>query len=191
MATRTIERIEAFACFKSKYDGLDELEAAMIGGTAMAALLALDVSSNPPTAAQLNAAKLEYDALKAAAAYEGVTCPAMSNANLWAEIAAEVAGGVGAPTASVNERYEAYYALKGKVADLTALNTAVQADTDISTLAAINYTTTTPTAVQLDDAKTAWDAFRAAYLYSYGGVSLPILNVNAALWTEIAAEAAA
>ena len=191
MATRTIERIEAFACFKARYDGLDELEAAMIGGTAMAALLALDVSSNPPTATQLNAAKLEYDALKAAAAYEGVTCPAMSNANLWAEIAAEVAGGVGAPTASVNERYEAYYALKGKVADLTALNTAVQADTDISTLAAINYTTTTPTATQLNAAKTAWDAFRAAYLYSYGGVSLPILNVNSALWTEIAAEAAA
>ena len=191
MATRTIERIEAFAAFKSRYDGLDELEAAMVGATAIAAMLALEAGSLPPTAAQLNAAKLEYDALKAAAVYEGVTCPAMSNANLWAEIAAEVAGGVGAPTASVNERYEAYYALKGKVADLTALNTAVQADTDISTLAAINYTTTTPTAVQLDDAKTAWDAFRAAYLYSYGGVSLPVLNVNSALWTEIAAEAAA
>ena len=191
MATRTIERIEAFAAFKARYDALDELEAAMVGATAIAAMLALEAGSLPPTAAQLNAAKLEYDALKAAAAYEGVTCPAMSNANLWAEIAAEVAGGVGAPTASVNERYEAYYALKGKVADLTALNTAVQADTDISTLAAINYTTTTPTAVQLDDAKTAWDAFRAAYLYSYGGVSLPILNVNSALWTEIAAEAAA
>ena len=191
MATRTIERIEAFACFKARYDGLDELEAAMVGATAIAAMLLLDVSSSPPTATQLNAAKLEYDALKAAAAYEGVTCPAMSNSNLWAKIAAKVAGGVGAPTCSTNEKYEAYYALKGKIADLSALNTAVQADTDIAALAAIDYTAATPTAVQLNDAKTAWDAFRAAYLYSYGGVSLPILNVNAALWTEIAAEAAA
>lgn len=191
MATRTIERIEAFACFKARYDGLDELEAAMVGATAIAAMLALEAGSLPPTAAQLNAAKLEYDALKAAAAYEGVTCPAMSNSNLWAEIAAQVAGGAGAPTVSTNERQEAYWALKGKINDLSALNTAVQADTDISTLAAIDYTAATPTAVQLNDAKTAWDAFRAAYLYSYGGVSLPILNVNAALWTEIAAEAAA
>lgn len=190
MATRTIERIEAFACFKSRYDGLDELENAMVSATAIAALLLLDVSENPPTATQLNAAKLEYDALRNAAAYEGSACPAMSNAALWAEIAAEVAGGVGAPTCTTNEKYEAYYALKGKIADLTSLNTAVQADTDIAALAAINYTTTTPTAVQLDDAKTAWDAFRAASAYGYGGVSLPILNVNNALWVEIAAEAA-
>ena len=191
MATRTIERIEAFACFKARYDGLDELEAAMVGATAIAAMLALEAGSLPPTAAQLNAAKLEYDALKAAAAYEGITCPAMSNSNLWAEIAAEVAGGVGAPTCSTNEKYEAYYALKGKIADLSALNAAVQADTNIAALAAIDYTAATPTAVQLDDAKTAWDAFRAASVYGYGGVSLPILNVNASLWTEIAAEAAA
>ena len=191
MATRTIERIEAFACFKARYDGLDELETAMVGATAIAAMLALDVSSSPPTATQLNAAKLEYDALRNAAAYEGVTCPAMSNASLWAEIAAEVAGGAGAPTCTNNEKYEAYYALKGKINDLSSLNTAVQADTDISTLAAINYTSATPTAVQLDDAKTAWDTFRANSSYGYGGVSLPILNVNSALWTEIAAEAAA
>lgn len=191
MATRIIERIEAFACFKSRYDGLDELEAAMVGATAIAALLALDVSSSPPTATQLNAAKLEYDALRSAAAYEGVTCPALSNTNLWAEIAAEVAGGAGAPSCTNNEKYEAYYNLKGKVNDLTSLTTAVQADSDISTLAAIDYTSATPTAVQLDDAKTAWDVFRAGSLYGYGGVSLPILNINSALWTEIAAEAAA
>lgn len=191
MATRTIERIEAFACFKARYDGLDELEAAMVGATAIAAMLALEAGLLPPTSAQLNAAKLEYDALRNTAAYEGVTCPAMSNSNLWAEIAAQVAGGAGAPTVSTNERWEAYWALKGKINDLSALNTAVQADTDISTLAAIDYTAATPTAAQLADAKMAWDAFRAAYLYSYGGVSLPILNVNAALWTEIAAEAAA
>jgi hypothetical protein len=191
MATRTYERLEAFMAFMTRYNGLDELEAAMVGATAIAALLALEPASLPPTSAQLNAAKLEYDALRAAAAYEGSTCPAMSNTNLWAEIAAEVAAGEGAPTANENERYEAYWALKGKIADLTALNTAVQADGDISTLAAIDYTSATPTAVQLDDAKIAWDTFRAASTYGYGGVSLPILNVNSALWVEIAAEAAA
>lgn len=191
MATRTIERIEAFACFKARYDGLDDLETAVVGATAIAAMLLLDVSSNPPTATQLNAAKLEYDALRNAATYEGVVCPAMSNTSLWAEIAAEVAGGDGAPTCTTNEKYEAYYALKGKINDLSSLNTAVQADADIAALAAINYTSETPTAVQLNDAKTAWDAFRAASAYGYGGVTLPIINVNSALWVEIAAEAAA
>ena len=191
MATRDTERLEAFMAFQTRYNGLDELEAAMVGGTAVAALLALDVSSAPPTAAQLNAAKLEYDALRSAVAYEGTTCPAMTNSNLWAEIAAQVAGGVGAPTTSTSERYEAYYAIKSKIADLTALNTAIQADTDIAALIAVDYTEATPTAVQLDDAKTAWDALRAASVYGYGGVSLPVLNVNASLWTEIAAEAAA
>lgn len=191
MATRTHERLEAWMCFMTRYNGLDELEAAMTGATAIAAMLALESGSLPPTAAQLNAAKLEYDALRSVAAYEGATCPAMTNSSLWAEIAAEVAGGEGAPTAGTNERYEAYYALKGKINDLSSLNTAVQADTDISTLAAIDYTTTTPTAVQLDDAKTAWDAFRAASTYGYGGVVIPTLAANSALWTEIATEAAA
>lgn len=191
MATRDTERLEAFMAFKTRYNALDELEAAMVAGTAVAALLALDVSSAPPTSAQLNVVKLEYDALRNAAAYEGVVCPPMPDANLWAEIAAEVAGGDGAPTASVNERYAAYYDLKKVLADLTALNTAVQADTDIAALVAVDYTEATPTAAQLADAKTAWDSIRNASTYSYSSITLPTLAINAALWVEIADEAAA
>lgn len=191
MATRTTERLEATYCFKTRYDALDELDTAIQGATAIAALLLLDVSTDPPTSTQLNAAKLEWDALRSSVTYEGIVAPAMSNSNLWAEIAAEVAGGAGAPTASVTERYEAYYALKAKITDVGSLNTAVQADTDIAALMAIDFTAVTPTAVQLADAKTAWDVFRANSTYGYGGVSLPVINPNSALWTEINAEATA
>lgn len=191
MATRDTERLEAFMAFKTRYNALDELEAAVVGATGIAAMLALDVSSAPPTSAQLNAAKLEYDALRNAAAYEGVVCPAMPDASLWAEIAAQVAGGAGAPTASTNERYAAYYDLKKVIADLTAMNTAVQADTDIAALVAVDYTAATPTAAQLDAAKTAWDAIRNASTYSYSSITLPTLAINASLWVEIADEAAA
>jgi hypothetical protein len=189
MATRESERKEAAYCFKTRYDALDELQTAVVAETAIAALLALDVSSAPPTAAQLNAAKLEYDAIRNSSVYENVTMPAMTNANLWAEIADEAAGG--SSVCTTTEKYEAYYALSGKIADLGALKTAVQADGNISTLIAVDLSSATPTAAQLAAAKTAWDTFRSNSTYNYGGNQIPVVNPNAALWTEIATEASA
>jgi hypothetical protein len=189
MATRESERKEAAYCFQTRYDALDELQTAVVAETAIAALLALDVSSAPPTATQLHAAKLEYDAIRNSATYEGVSLPAMSNTNLWSEIADEAGGGSSVCTDA--EKYEAYYALSGKITDLGTLKTDVQGDTDIAALIAVELASATPTAVQLDDAKTAWDAFRANSTYGYGGCQIPVVNPNAALWSEIAAEAAA
>jgi len=189
MATRTEERLEAFMAFRTKYDALDELDTAMQAGTAVTALLGVDLSVGPPTAVQLNDAKAEYDALRANAAYEGVQLPAMANTILWNLIANEAGGGSAVGTDE--EKYEAAYALISKINALDDLNTAVQADGDVSALYAIDYSTTTPTAVQLKDGGDAWETIRGNTQYGYGNITLPTVKIRSALWTEIENEAAA
>ena len=175
--------------FQTKYDGLNDLHTAMQAGAAITALLAIDLTLGAPTAVQLNAAKLEYDALRNNAAYEGVQCPAMSNSILWNLIASEAGGG--SETSTTEERYEAAYALINKINALEDLNTAIQAAGDISTLIAIDYTAATPTASQLKAAADAWEAIRGNTQYGYGNLTLPTVRVRAALWSEIDTDAAA
>ena len=88
---------------------------------------------------------------------------------------------------STNEKMEAAYALLGKIADLDAMNTAMQGATAIAALKAIDLTAATPTAAQLHAAKQEYDAIRLQPSTVYGGATIPNL-VNTALWSEIATE---
>ena len=189
MATRSSEKLSAAYCFKTFYDALVEFQAAVIAATGIAALLALDVSSAPPTAAQLNTAKGEWDGFRNNAAYEGNTAPAATQTNLWAKIADEAGGGTS--VCSSDEKYAAYYELKMLIAYLTKTKTDVAAQTDVAALMAINLASVTPTAVQLSAAKTGWNTIRNGSAYVYGGCRTPAVNVDTRLWLEIDAEAAA
>jgi hypothetical protein len=93
MATTTEERLEAAYAMVGKCNDLDALNTAVQGATAIAALLAIDLTSVTPTAVQLNAAKVEYDALRAqpTTVYGGHTIISMAHTALWSEIAAEAA----------------------------------------------------------------------------------------------------
>ena len=93
MAATTNEKMEAAYALLGKLDDVDQLNTALQGGVAVTALKAIDLDTTVPTAAQLNAAKLEYDAIRAqpTTIYGGASIPAMANTSLWAEIAAEVA----------------------------------------------------------------------------------------------------
>ena len=87
---------------------------------------------------------------------------------------------------TTHERMEAAYALLGKLSDVDAMNTALQAGTAITALKAIDLETTVPTEAQLHAAKLEYDAIRTQPSTVYGGATIPSL-VNSALWAEIAA----
>ena len=189
MATRTSEKLSAAYCFKTFYDALVELQAAAAAAAGIAALLAGDYSSTPPSAAELNTAKSEWDNLRNNAAYEGHTAPAAAQSNLWAKIKDEANGGTAVCTS--DEKYAAYYELKSLIAYLTKTKTDVAAQTDVAALMAINLASVTPTAAQLSAGKTGWNSIRNGSIYVYGGCKIPAVNVDTRLWTEIDAEAAA
>ena len=189
MATRASEKLSAAYAFKTFYDALVEFEAAAKAATNMAALLAGDYSSAPPSASELNLAKIDWDSLRNNVAYEGNSAPAAAQTNLWAKIKDEADGGTAVCTD--DEKYAAYYELKALVAYLTKTKTDIAAQTDVAALQAINLASTTPTAAQLSAAKTGWNAIRNGSIYVYGGCRIPAVNVDTRLWTEIDAEAAA
>ena len=189
MALRDSEKLSAAYTIKTFYDALVALEAAVVGATNIATLLAGDYSSDPPTVTLLNDCKGEYDALRSVAAYEGATSPAVSQVNLWAKVADEAGGGDAVCTDA--EKYGAYYELINLIAYLTKVKTDVAADTDVAALMAMDLTSVVPTAANLADARTGWDAIRNGSVYTYGGVSIPSVAVDGRLWNEITAEAAA
>ena len=91
---------------------------------------------------------------------------------------------------TTNEKKEAAYALLGKLDDVNQMNTALQAGTAVTALKAIDLSSVTPTAAQLNDAKAEYDVIRSQPATVYGGVSIPAM-ANTALWNEIKAEAEA
>ena len=189
MATRASEKLAAAYCFKTFYDALVEFEAAVKAATGIDALLDGDFSSTPPSAAQLQAAKADWDSLRNNAAYEGASAPAATQTNLWAKIKDENDGGTSVCTS--DEKYAAYYELKSLIAYLTKVKTDIAAQTDVAALQAINLASTTPTAAQLSAAKTGWNGIRNGSSYVYGGCKIPAVNVDTRLWAELDAEAAA
>ena len=189
MATRGSEKLSAAYCFKTFYDALVEFQTAVLAETGIAALLAGDYSSTPPTAAVLNTAKTGWDSLRNNAAYEGNSAPTVAQTNLWTKVKDEAGGGTAVCTS--DEKYAAYYELKSLTAYLTKTKTDIAAQTDVAALMAINLASTTPTAVQLSAAKTGWNTIRNGSIYVYGGCRIPAVNVDTRLWTEIDAEAAA
>lgn len=93
MATTTNEKMEAAYALLGKLDDINNMNTALQGGAAVTALKAIELATTTPTAAQLNAAKVEYDAIRAqpTTVYGGVTIPAMVNTALWSEISTEAA----------------------------------------------------------------------------------------------------
>ena len=91
---------------------------------------------------------------------------------------------------TTNEKKEAAYALLGKLDDVNQMNTALQAGTAVTALKAIDLSSVTPTAAQLNDAKAEYDAIRSQPATTYGGATIPAM-ANTALWNEIKAEAEA
>lgn len=193
MATRTSERKEAAYAFVTRYDALNDLKTDAYAQEDLAALLVHDpdpAGDGIPSAILLDDAKTAYDTFLNNATYEGCKLPSAGRAALWAELKAEAQAQEGIVT-SDHEKMEAYHALMGRLEDLEDLNTDVRADSDISTLMAIDLGAATPTAVQLQAARTAWDGVRAILTYKYGGIELPAVNVNGPLWLEIQEESAA
>lgn len=91
MALTNYEKKQAGYALKAKIHDFTSLASQLT--TDCATLIGLNLDSVSPSAAQLNEAKVAYDAVRnqATAITGGHTVVAMSDATLWSEIAAEAA----------------------------------------------------------------------------------------------------